>query len=146
MDEFVNEYKQQIQCREQKKYNPKNTSDFKHFREQILQMQSLQDDSGASGSGATSRVECDEFVMESEINVFDPLTKQRMRNPVRNAICKHHYEKSSILEAISLNKRLRCPVAGCGNKEFVKQQHLMDDNLFKMRLQKLAEQETEEYE
>ncbi|XP_073845410.1 uncharacterized protein [Musca autumnalis] len=141
MAEFVEEYKNQQRNKESKKYNPRNTTEFKNFRDQLIQMKNLQD--GASGSGP-SRVECDDFVMESEINVNDPITKQRMSNPVKNTICGHHYEKCHILEAISVNKRLRCPVAGCGNKQFVQQQHLVDDNLFKARLQQLAEQESDE--
>lgn len=145
MKEFVDEYKRQQQNLEKKKCNAKNTSEFKNFRQQLMQMKSLQDEASASGSGA-SRVECDEFVMESEINVYDPITKQRMANPVKNTLCGHHYEKCYILEAISVNKRLRCPVAGCGNKQFVQQQHLVDDNLFKVRLQKLAEQQESEEE
>ncbi|XP_013100725.2 E3 SUMO-protein ligase NSE2 [Stomoxys calcitrans] len=137
IDDFAKEYNNQVSKLEAKKYNPKNSSEYKSFRDQITQMQSLQD-------GDAGRVECDEFVMESEINVFDPLTKQRMKNPVRNTQCGHHYEKSHILEAIQINKRLRCPVAGCGNKNFVEQKHLKDDNLFKVRLQKIAEQEAAE--
>ncbi|XP_061394611.1 E3 SUMO-protein ligase NSE2-like [Musca vetustissima] len=145
--EFVEEYQKQQQNKENKKYNAKNTSEFKNFRDQLMQIKNLQDEANASVSGAgQQRVECDEFVMESEINVYDPITKQRMSNPVKNTLCGHHYEKCHILEAISVNKRLRCPVAGCGNKQFVQQQHLVDDNLFKVRLQKMAEQEEEEEE
>ncbi|XP_075165487.1 E3 SUMO-protein ligase NSE2-like [Haematobia irritans] len=143
LDDFQKDYKQQIEKLETKKYNPKTSSEFKNFRQLITQMCDLQ--SGNNDSvGGTSRTESDDLVMESEINIYDPITKQRMTNPVRNTLCGHHYEKSHILEAIQINKRLRCPVAGCGNKQFVQGQHLKDDNLFKARLQRIADQESDE--
>lgn len=144
-EDFEKQYQEQLQTRMAKKYNVQKCPEYKNFLQQLAQIveATIQANDVASTSHAT-RVESDDFVMESEINVFDPLTKQRMQNPVRNSICKHHYEKSSILEAIHINKRLRCPVAGCGNKNFVLQQHLIDDNMFKIRLQKMQETEYEE--
>ncbi|XP_065370476.1 E3 SUMO-protein ligase NSE2-like [Calliphora vicina] len=145
LEDFEHEYQQQLNTRLSKKYDVKKCSDFKNFKQQLLQIAQAmeQECEVATGSNAT-RVESDDFVMESEINVFDPLTKQRMQNPVRNTLCNHHYEKSAILEAIQINKRLRCPVAGCGNKAFVIQQHLVDDNMFKIRLQKMQDLEAED--
>lgn len=141
-EDFEKEYDQQLQQRLTKKYNSRKCAEYISFKQQLMQIAQSRD-AEASGSNPT-HMETDDFVMESEINVFDPLTKQRMTNPVRNTLCNHHYEKSSILEAININKGLRCPVAGCGNKQAVKQQHLVDDNAFKMRLQELAAQNTEE--
>lgn len=141
-EDFEQEYQQQLQTRLAKKYDVKKTAEYKNFKQQLLQIQQEMQEADESASGSkTSRVEDDDFVMESEINVYDPLTKQRMQNPMRNTMCNHHYEKAAILEAIQINKRLRCPVAGCGNKQFVIQQHLVDDNMFKIRLQKMAERE-----
>lgn len=139
---FEQEYEQQVQTRLTKKFDVKKCAEFKKFKQELLQI--VETLNGNANTSTSSRVESDDFVMESEINVYDPLTKQRMQNPVRNTLCNHHYEKSSILEAIKMTKRLRCPVAGCGNKEFVIQQHLVDDNPFKIRLQKMLENEEEE--
>lgn len=38
---------------------------------------------------------------------IDPLTKQPIRNPVRNTRCGHVYDKSSIISALRQNPRLR---------------------------------------
>ncbi|XP_023306579.2 E3 SUMO-protein ligase NSE2-like [Lucilia cuprina] len=145
VEDFEKEYQNQLNVRLSKKYDVKKSSDFKNFKQQLLQIaQAMEQDSEAAAGNNATRIESDDFVMESEINVYDPLTKQRMQNPVRNTLCKHHYERSSILEAIKINKRLRCPVAGCFNKEYVIQQHLVDDNVFKIRLQKMQEAEDDE--
>lgn len=141
-ESFEKEYEQQVQMRLAKKFDVKKCSEFKNFKQQLQQIADTLNEN--ANTSITSRVESDDFVMESEINIYDPLTKQRMQNPVRNTQCNHHYEKSSILEAIQINKRLRCPVAGCGNKEFVIQQHLVDDNPFKIRLQRMLEAEEED--
>ncbi|XP_037808774.1 E3 SUMO-protein ligase NSE2-like [Lucilia sericata] len=145
VEDFEKEYHNQLHVRLSKKYDPKKSSDFKNFKQQLLQIAQAmeQDGEAAAGSNAT-RIESDDFVMESEINVYDPLTKQRMQNPVRNTLCNHHYERSSILEAIQINKRLRCPVAGCSNNVYVIQKHLVDDNVFKIRLQKMQEAEADD--
>ncbi|TMW40122.1 hypothetical protein DOY81_014800 [Sarcophaga bullata] len=143
IEDFEKEYDQQLQTRLSKKYDPRKCADYKSFKQQLMQIAESYCDEEASGSNRT-HMETDDFVMEGEINVFDPLTKKRMTNPVRNTLCSHHYEKSSILEAINSSAGLRCPVAGCGNKQAVKQQHLVDDNVFKIRLQKLAAENAEE--
>lgn len=141
-EDFEREYDQQLQMRLSKKYDSRKCPEYKSFKQQLMQIaQSYSDE--ASGSN-TTHLETDDFIMEGEINVFDPLTKQRMTNPVRNTLCNHHYEKSSILEAINISAGLRCPVAGCGNKQAVKQQHLVEDKVFKIRLQELAAQNTED--
>lgn len=138
-EDFERELQNQLQTVHCKKFDAKKSSDFKTFKQQLMQIAANANCGEVSGN--TTRIESDDFVMESEINVFDPLTKQRMQNPVRNTLCNHHYEKSSILEAIHLNRALRCPVAGCGNKTPVTQKHLVDDSMFKMRLQRMQDAE-----
>lgn len=143
LDEFEREHAKHLDILQKKKYDAKKTSEYKQFKEQALLIRMAV---GNAEAATSTRVESDDFVMESEINVFDPLTKQRMKNPVRNTLCGHHYEKSCILEAIQINGRLKCPVAGCGNKQFVTSQHLKDDPMFKVRLQQMAEQEDDDDE
>lgn len=145
MEDFEKVYKQQLQTRISKNYDPKKCAEYKSFKQQLMQITQSYGDYQSVGSN-TTHLETDDFIMESEINVFDPLTKQPMTNPVRNTLCNHHYEKSSILEALHISKALLCPVAGCGNKQPIKQQNLVDDNVFKIRLQKLAAQNAEEQE
>ncbi|MCP9263130.1 hypothetical protein DINM_006476 [Dirofilaria immitis] len=52
----------------------------------------------------------------------DPYTKQDIKDPVQNMICKHIYDRESVLANIRECKKRRllcyCPVSGCPNKSF----------------------------
>lgn len=102
--------------------------------------------SQAAESGATTNVVDDDIEMEDNLQRIDPLTKNPLINPVRNKLCKHVYEKTSITEAIRMNSRTRCPVMGCGNKHFLALNHLEEDNLLKKKLAHLRAQEQKEAE
>ena len=57
--------------------------------------------------------ECEESDEENEgINTFDPVTNQRIVNPVKNTKCGHSYEKSSIARLMKKPGML-CPAIGC---------------------------------
>lgn len=43
----------------------------------------------------------------SEINVIDPISKTRMTDPVRNAVCGHVYDKESLVAMLQKNKNTR---------------------------------------
>ena len=43
----------------------------------------------------------------SEINVIDPISKMRMTDPVRNAVCGHIYDKASLVAMLQKNKNTR---------------------------------------
>lgn len=45
--------------------------------------------------------------MQQVFSEFDPITKRRLENPVRNKICKHVYEKNSVEQLLAQNPRLR---------------------------------------
>ncbi|EJD76586.1 hypothetical protein LOAG_16530 [Loa loa] len=51
----------------------------------------------------------------------DPYTKQDIKDPVQNKICKHVYDRASVLANIGECKKRRllceCPVSGCTNKK-----------------------------
>ncbi|CAG9540090.1 unnamed protein product [Cercopithifilaria johnstoni] len=51
----------------------------------------------------------------------DPYTKQDIKDPVQNKICKHVYDRESVLANIRECKKRRqicqCPVSGCPNKK-----------------------------
>ena len=128
------------------KFQASKTTEFKEFKKRLGDMATLNlgaaANANASSSSGAGRMESDDVVMESAINIIDPLTKLRMKDPVRNKICGHHYDKSTILESIKINKRLRCPVAGCGHKQFVKADDLVDDHVMRLRILQLAETES----
>ncbi|KAL5290716.1 cerv family protein [Megaselia abdita] len=80
-------------------------------------------------------------VTQSAFNDIDPITKRKIEHPVVNKICGHIYDKASVLEAISLNKRMRCPVIGCGNNKHVAKSHIVDDPAQIQKI-RLSQQET----
>lgn len=49
----------------------------------------------------------DDMGIQQVFSEFDPITKRRLENPVRNKICKHVYEKNSVEQLLLQNPRLR---------------------------------------
>lgn len=49
----------------------------------------------------------DDMGVQQAFSEFDPITKRRLENPVRNKICKHVYEKNSVEQLLLQNPRLR---------------------------------------
>ena len=68
---------------------------------------------------------CGEIIATQVINTIDPITRLEMKDPVRNTLCGHTYERSSITQLISINPRQKCPMAGCANKTPVSQNNLI---------------------
>ncbi|VVC90204.1 unnamed protein product [Leptidea sinapis] len=64
---------------------------------------------------------------------IDPITKKSIVDPVRNTLCGHIYEHSVIRDIIK-KKKLRCPVAGCGNRELIQEGHLVSDDELRFRM------------
>lgn len=87
------------------KCDPKIAPEYKKFVNKIKAIKLPVIDK--PGPSDTNRVESEDLVMESHISDIDPLTKKRMVNPVRNKVCGHYYEKSTIIEALKINSRLR---------------------------------------
>lgn len=65
--------------------------------------------------------------MNMPIPDIDPLTKRPLENPCRNRLCNHVYGMDSVVEALQTNTRLRCPIVGCPNKEWVRVADLVAD-------------------
>lgn len=61
----------------------------------------------ASGSNQQTADDEDGMAIQAVFYEFDPITKRRLVNPVRNKICKHVYEKNSVEQLLAQNPRLR---------------------------------------
>ena len=72
---------------------------------------------------------CGEIIATQIIHTIDPITRLEMKDPVKNTLCGHTYEKSSILQIIKKNPKTKCPMAGCPNKNHVTENHLILVNL-----------------
>lgn len=83
----------------------------------------------------------DGMEIDEVISTVDPITKGTIKNPVRNRICNHIYDKDSITEAIRIseNKRVRCPTVGCSNKNSVKVTDLVEDRELKRKFMAMTQ-------
>ncbi|XP_012223813.1 E3 SUMO-protein ligase NSE2-like [Linepithema humile] len=70
------------------------------------------------------------------INVIDPISKMRMTNPVKNAVCGHIYDKESLTAMLKKNKNTRCPVMGCTSTAYIDLSQCRIDVMTKMYLEK----------
>ena len=66
-----------------------------------------------------------EIVATETVSIIDPITRKEMTDPVKNTLCGHTYERSSIIQLININSKQKCPMAGCANKNPVSQNHLI---------------------
>jgi len=89
----------------------------------------------------------DLIVVKTEHNTIDPITKKEIEEPVKNKLCGHVYEKSSIYSMIELarsqSKSVRCPYLGCNQKDFTKKD-LLKDKEVKEHIEKVRDEREEE--
>ncbi|XP_024892910.1 E3 SUMO-protein ligase NSE2-like [Temnothorax curvispinosus] len=81
--------------------------------EGLLQATKAESNNGADDTDADLRL------TGSEINVIDPISKTRMTDPVRNAVCGHVYDRESLVAMLEKNKNTRCPVVGCTSLTYI---------------------------
>lgn len=73
-------------------------------------------------------------ITEAQMATNDPFTKRPLREPLVNRMCDHIYEKATIFELLESNRRVRCPVVGCRNREHISKSHLEDDPYVRAQL------------
>ena len=80
----------------------------------------------------------DDIIMtEEEVGIKCPYTQQVMKEPVRNKVCGHNYEKVAIEEYMSRKKGIaKCPYAGCGNRAPLKLKDMEENPELKAYIQK----------
>jgi hypothetical protein len=69
------------------------------------------------GSKADDEVEVvadEDGANDEEARFTCPISKSIMKNPVRNKLCNHAYDESSINQILAKGGNTKCPVRGCG--------------------------------
>ncbi|XP_060522136.1 E3 SUMO-protein ligase NSE2-like [Cylas formicarius] len=76
---------------------------------------------------------------------IDPISKIIIKKPVRNQICKHIYDMTSILQYIRQSRnKAKCPYIGCNNNTLTNRDLINDTELEEKISQYLSSQEQQE--
>jgi len=135
---------------ERKRINVKNIADFKNFKRTVASAAAPGSAQNGQANGAARAADDDDLIIEDTggeiFSLYDPWSKALMKNPVRNKMCGHIYDRDSVMLIIKDNIGIRCPVLGCANKTYIQPAHLVEDANVrrKVRQQMAEEAETEE--
>ncbi|XP_033726956.1 E3 SUMO-protein ligase NSE2-like isoform X1 [Pecten maximus] len=110
---------------------------FKDFKERILEIQNPEDESVPALAGSSSTVDDDVAMTQPEVNTRCPYTGMEMKNPVKNKLCGHKYDKEGIMQHIkNKGKRAKCPINGCGNTKALDVNCLEEDRELKRYIER----------
>lgn len=70
------------------------------------------------------------------MNVIDPISKMRIKDPIKNIACGHTYDRQNIMALLKVNKKTRCPMVGCKNTKYIEITNLQTDVAMKVFLQR----------
>lgn len=132
MDEI---YKKVAQKEEKRKQEPQNNATVKEFEREVLAERKRLGGGGGDEDMSADEEDEDLVMTQTTGTLLDPITRQPMRDPVKNIKCGHSYERGSI-KALTKNgkKEVRCPIPGCPNSAFVEMDHLVDDTNLKRQI------------
>ncbi|XP_072029944.1 E3 SUMO-protein ligase NSE2-like [Amphiura filiformis] len=81
--------------------------------------------------------EDEDFVMtQAEIVTKCPITQQEMKDPVKNKLCSHNYEREAITAMLKNRRSMKCPVSGCSNNRHVQNKDLEDNKDLKKYIER----------
>lgn len=112
-----------------------NISDNERLTEFYQQVEALLNDANQIQASKESNGDDEELQLSGSINVIDPISKMRIKDPVKNIACGHTYDHESIMTLLKINKNTRCPMVGCKSKEYIKITNLRTDVIMKAYLQ-----------
>jgi len=73
----------------------------------------MREELGEPAEGAADDDDDDIMTMQVEESFVCPITTKTLEEPVRNAKCKHYYEKHAILQILNKGNPFTCPNIGC---------------------------------
>uniref|UniRef100_U5ES58 E3 SUMO-protein ligase NSE2 n=1 Tax=Corethrella appendiculata TaxID=1370023 RepID=U5ES58_9DIPT len=115
--------------------NPKNCKRFKDFNSNVTNLLNREQQEHLDDSIN------EQLLQDVALHRIDPFTKRPMRNPVRNSVCKHVYDKDSVKGVLKVNAQTRCPVVGCSSKQYIQMNQLVEDKELRRKLEKVAASE-----
>ncbi|XP_014672013.1 PREDICTED: E3 SUMO-protein ligase NSE2-like isoform X2 [Priapulus caudatus] len=80
------------------------------------------------------------IVTQQDVVTKCPFMLTEMTNPVQNTICKHNYDKASVVQMLEARKNVRCPMLGCDNKKNLQMADLVENSDLKRYIEKKARQ------
>ena len=133
LENFDVEYKRQF-AEEAQKNDTGESQRYLKFMTDLEDVQSAVNRTSCADSQIDQSVDINGISVQSLTTLFiDPITKNPIKNPVRNKNCKHIYDEESIMQAIQINERVRCPYVGCTVKK-VLASDLMEDRELKQKI------------
>ncbi|XP_016983851.1 E3 SUMO-protein ligase NSE2-like [Drosophila rhopaloa] len=148
IEEFEGTWKERREALDKKRINVKNIGEFKNFTRAV---QAAASQGSAQDTQANSTNQDDDLIIEGveetggEIySLYDPWSKELMKNPVRNTKCGHIYDRDSVMLIIKDNIGIRCPVLGCANKTYIQPVHLVEDAKVRQKVRQQMAEEAEE--
>nr|NP_001261988.1 quijote, isoform B [Drosophila melanogaster]NP_648987.1 quijote, isoform A [Drosophila melanogaster]AOQ13738.1 qjt-PA [synthetic construct]AAF49334.2 quijote, isoform A [Drosophila melanogaster]AAW32044.1 CG13732 [Drosophila melanogaster]AAW32045.1 CG13732 [Drosophila melanogaster]AAW32047.1 CG13732 [Drosophila melanogaster] len=137
IEEFEEVWKERSKAVEQKRINVKNLHEFKNF---VKAVESAAGQAGAEVNDQANGTAYDEdLIMEdsgSEVfSFYDPWSKALIKNPMRNKMCGHIYDRDSVMPIIMDRIGIRCPVLGCANLCYIQPDHLVQDANVQQKIQ-----------
>ncbi|XP_071105353.1 E3 SUMO-protein ligase NSE2-like [Haliotis cracherodii] len=127
---------------ENRKSNLKQHEKYTDLEQKIQELQNPDVAGEPQLSMPSTSAEDDEICMTEEtVNTMCPYTRQEMKFPMQNKLCKHNYEKEAILEYISRRgKKAKCPVSGCANNKPIEQSDLEDHKTLRRYIERANRQ------
>lgn len=83
-------------------FNPEYSKRYKDFAKKINRVEVM-----FAEEGSSQQIDEDVQAVNNHIEHIDPITKQPLKNPVRNKHCNHVYGKESVMALLQQNSRLR---------------------------------------
>lgn len=108
IDEFDKVYNNAIAESKQQQAKPVDSTRYKNFTKDLEDIQYVAAEPEANTAQGSATMVDDMAVQDEGFTVIiDPISKLEIKDPVRNTVCNHVYDKASIEESIKMNPRLR---------------------------------------
>ncbi|XP_014604230.1 PREDICTED: E3 SUMO-protein ligase NSE2-like isoform X3 [Polistes canadensis] len=113
-----------------------DVSTNKRLLEFNRQLEALLNDANKNQNIEESNSDEELQLQTDSMNVIDPISKMRIKDPIKNIACGHTYDRQNIMALLKVNKKTRCPMVGCKNTKYIEITNLQTDVAMKVFLQR----------